>query len=148
MDLEQFPEMQERKVLTKANKRESSMKQSVCVSLGVLVVSLGIAFGTGTAVAQDVAAVAPKNVKVLVDNDQVRILDVLDKPGEKEPMHFHQAFVTISLENSKIKITTPDGKVVEKDRKVGDALYSGAITHAVENVGTTNFHVILIELKK
>jgi hypothetical protein len=124
------------------------MKKSVCVALGALIASLGFAFGSGSAMAQDVAAVAPKNVKVLVDNDRVRILEVLDKPGEKEPMHAHPDFVTVGLGNTRIKVTTPDGKVVEKDRKFGDAIYSGAVTHAVENVGTADFHVILIELKK
>ena len=113
----------------------------------ILVASFTLCFG-GAGMAQDVAAVAPKNVKVLVDNDRVRILEVLDKPGENEPMHFHPDFITVGLGTARIKVTTPDGKVVEKDRKLGDAIYSGAITHAVENVGATDFHVIVVELKK
>ncbi|HEY5997859.1 MAG TPA: cytoplasmic protein [bacterium] len=124
------------------------MKKSVYVSLGALVVSLGLTGGAGPATAQDVAAVAPKNVKVLVDNDRVRVLDVLDKPGEMEPMHFHPDFVTVGLGTTRIKVTTPDGKVVEKERKLGDAVYSGPVTHSIENIGPADFHVIVIELKK
>ena len=124
------------------------MKKSVQVAFGVLAVSLGFAFGAGTAMAQDVAAVAPKNVKVLVDNDRVRILEVLDKPGEKEPMHSHPNYVTVGLSTTRIRVTTPDGKAVEKDRKYGDAVYGGPVTHTTENIGTGDFHVIVIELKK
>jgi quercetin dioxygenase-like cupin family protein len=124
------------------------MKKSACVALGALIASLGLAFGAGTAMAQDLAALSPKSVKVLVNNDRVRILEVLDKPGETEPMHSHPDFVAVSLSSTKIKVTTPDGKVVEKDRKSGEALYSGPITHSISNVGTADFHMIVIELKK
>jgi hypothetical protein len=64
---------------------------------------------------------------------------------------FRRVAHNVKIQNRALKlpvIVWQDGKVVEKDRKVGDALYSGAITHAVENIGTTDFHVILIELKK
>lgn len=113
-----------------------------------ILASFALCYSVGAAIAQDVAAVAPKNVKVLVDNDRVRILEVLDKPGEKEPMHFHPDFVTVSLGTTRIKVTTPDGKIVEKDRITGDAIYSGPVTHSVENIGAADFHVILVELKK
>ena len=124
------------------------MKKSVCVALGALIASLGLACGAATAMAQDAAVVSPKSVKVLVDNDQVRILEVLDKPGAKVPMHSHPNFVTVDLSTTRIKVTTPDGKVEEKDRKSGNARYSGPITHAVEVIGTADFHVIVVELKK
>jgi len=45
-------------------------------------------------------------------------------------------------------VTMPDGKTTEKDRKAGEVLWSGPVTHAVENVGTADQHVIVIELKK
>jgi quercetin dioxygenase-like cupin family protein len=98
--------------------------------------------------AQDLATLAPNDVKVLVDNDQVRILEVVDKPGGKELMHSHPAYVSVYLSATRIKVTAPDGKVVEKDRKPGEVQYSGPTTHAVENIGAADFHVIIIELKK
>ena len=98
--------------------------------------------------AQDLAKVAPDNVKVIVDNDRVRVLEVLDKPGEKEPMHSHPAYVAVFLSATRVKVTTPDGKTVEKDRKAGEVSWSEATTHALENIGTADQHVIVIELKK
>jgi quercetin dioxygenase-like cupin family protein len=124
------------------------VKKSVYITLGVLGVSLALVFGAWTVMAQDLAKVAPDDVKVIVDNDRVRVLDVLHRPGAKEPMHSHPAYVAVFLSATKLKITTPDGKTVEKDRKSGEVSWSEAVTHAVENVGTTDQHVIVIELKK
>jgi hypothetical protein len=47
-----------------------------------------------------------------------------------------------------MKVTSPDGKTVEKDRKNGEVQYSEPVTHALENIGTTEQHVLVIELKK
>jgi len=104
--------------------------------------------GIAASHAQDYAAVNPTDVKVLIDNDQVRVLEVLHKPGVKEPMHSHPAYVSVYLSASKVKVTLPDGKVAEKDRRAGETQFSGPTTHALENIGTTDQHVIVIELKK
>ena len=73
---------------------------------------------------------------------------VTHKPGVKEPMHSHPAYVSVYLSTTRVKVTTPDGKTVEKDRKAGEVAYSGPTTHALENIGTADQHVIVIELKK
>jgi hypothetical protein len=36
---------------------------------------------------QDILKVAPKNCKVLLENDRVRVIRVVTKPGEKIEMH-------------------------------------------------------------
>ena len=124
------------------------MKNFTYYIMCVLFVALALAFGAKTAIAEDLAKVMPNDVKVLVDNDQVRVLDVLHKPGVKEPMHSHPAYVSVYLSATKVKVTTPDGKTVETDRKAGEVKYSGPVTHALENIGTADTHVIVIELKK
>jgi quercetin dioxygenase-like cupin family protein len=125
------------------------MTRSTRFLLAALVIaSFALCFGVSAGMAQDLVVVAPNTAKVLVDNDQVRILEVLDKPGDIEPMHAHPAYAAVFLSATRIKVTTPDGKVVEKDRKPGEVQYSGPVTHTVENVGTADFHVIIVELKK
>jgi hypothetical protein len=124
------------------------MKKSVYVTLGVLVVSLGLAFGAGTVLAQDLAKLSPQDVKVLLENDRVRVLEVRHQPGVKEPMHSHPAYISYFLDATRIKVTSPDGKTVEKDRKAGEVQFNEPVTHALENVGTTEQHVLVIELKK
>lgn len=107
------------------------MRKVVCI----LIVSAVFVFAAHTAVGQDLAVVAPNDVKVVMDNDRVRVLEVLHKPGAKEPMHSHPAYVAVFLSATRLKVTMPDGKTVEKDRKAGEVLWSDAVTHAVENVG-------------
>jgi len=124
------------------------MKNLTYFILSVLLATLVLGFATKTAMAQDLAKVMPEDVKVIVDNDRVRVLEVLHKPGMKEPMHSHPAYVAVFLSATRVKVTTPDGKTVEKDRKAGEVSWSEATTHALENIGTADQHVIVIELKK
>ena len=116
-----------------------------CVSL---IATLTATTSIATATAQDLAVTNPNDVKVLVDNDRVRVLEVLHKPGAKEPTHSHPAYVAVFLSATRLKVTMPDGKVVEKDRKAGEVQYSDPVTHAVDNIGTTDQHVIVVEFKK
>ena len=124
------------------------MKKSVYVALGVLGVSLALLIGVGTAMAQDFAKISPQDVKVLLENDRVRVLEVRHQPGVKEAMHSHPAYISYYLDATKVKVTTPDGKTVEKERKAGDVQFNEPVTHALENVGTNEQHVLVIELKK
>ncbi len=121
------------------------MKKSLYLGMGILLVIIGTVFPV---MAQDYAKVMPNDVKVLVDNDRVRVLEVIHEAGAKEPMHSHPAYVSVFLSASRVKVTTPDGTTVEKDRKAGEAYFSEAPTHAVENIGTSEQHAIVIELKK
>jgi len=124
------------------------MKKSLYRTLGVLGVFLGLAFGAWTVMAQDFAKLSPQDVKVLLENDRVRVLEVRHQPGVKEPMHSHPAYVSYYLGATRVKVTTPDGKTVEKDRKAGEVQFNEPVTHALENIGTTEQHVLVIELKK
>ncbi len=124
------------------------MKNFTYSILIILLATLALGFATKTAMAEDLAKVMPNDVKVLVDNDRVRVLEVLHKPGVKEPMHSHPDYVSVYLSATRVKVTTPDGKTVEKDRKAGEVAWSGPVTHALENIGTADQHVIVIELKK
>jgi hypothetical protein len=64
-------------------------------------------------VAQDMAKVAPNNVKVLLENDQARVLDVQYKTGAKLPMHSHPANIVYAMRGAKVRTTLADGKCLE-----------------------------------
>jgi quercetin dioxygenase-like cupin family protein len=102
---------------------------------------------SASAGAQDVVQVGGDSHKVLLENAQVRVLAVKIKPGEKVPMHSHPASVSYVLSDGKLHITLADGKTVDKEPKAGAATWSDAVTHAVENVGTSEFSQVQIELK-
>lgn len=101
----------------------------------------------GAAWAQDVVQVAGDSHKVILDNAQVRVLAVRLAPGQKAPMHSHPANVSYVLSDGKLRITLADGKTVDKEPKAGSASWSEATTHAVENIGTSDFTQVQIELK-
>jgi quercetin dioxygenase-like cupin family protein len=114
-------------------------------SLYVFALALAAA---GAARAQDVVAVAGDSHKVIFENDQVRVLSVRLAPGQKAPMHAHPANVAYYLSGGKLRVTTPDGKSVEKTPKAGTAGWADPVTHAVENIGTSDFTQVQIELKR
>jgi quercetin dioxygenase-like cupin family protein len=96
---------------------------------------------------QDAVIVAPHVYKVLFENDRVRLLEVRLKPGDSSAMHSHPAYAIYPLNDAKPKFTSSDGKSEEVELKAGEAIWHEAESHAVENRGTTEAHVILFELK-
>jgi hypothetical protein len=132
----------------KLKKGELIMKNLTYFIMSFLLVTLAMGLGTNMVMAQDLVKLAPDDAKVIVDNDRVRVLDVLLIPGAKEPMHSQPAHVAVYLSSTRVKVTTPDGKTVEREHKAGEVSWSEAVTHTVENVGSTDQHVIVIELKK
>src|SRR5438445_9669535 len=99
------------------------------------------------AYAQDPVRTSPQYDKVLLENDQVRVLEYRLKAGEKEPMHSHAAGVVYVLSGAKLKFSYPDGRTEEKAAASGETIWRDPTTHAVENVGNTEAHVIAIDLK-
>lgn len=115
--------------------------------LGVILLAILLCVGVRVG-AQDVVKVSPETHFVLLDNEHVRVLDVHTKPGEKIGMHSHPDSTVYFLTDGKLKITYPNGKTEERIVKAGTAVWSKAVTHAVENVGTTEFHEVHVELKE
>src|SRR5207253_3892708 len=84
--------------------------------------------------------------KVLLENDQVRVLDFQAKGGEKIPMHSHPAYLTYDISGSgTTKFTSPDGKTTESENKAGRTTWHQPATHASE--ATAEVHALLVELK-
>ena len=97
--------------------------------------------------AADAVKAAPNLYKVLFENNKVRVLETRYKAKDKSAMHSHPALVACFIKQGKGKFTLPDGKTQEMEAKAGDAVFMDAQTHAVENIGNTELHVILVELK-
>jgi quercetin dioxygenase-like cupin family protein len=100
-----------------------------------------------TALAQDFAKVAPNNVKVEIDNHDVRILRVHYGPHDKTAMHGHPDHVIVFLTDNHTKHTFADGTTKELQSKAGQVVWRPALKHAVENLSDQPFDVIEIELK-
>jgi quinol monooxygenase YgiN len=97
--------------------------------------------------AQDPLPLYPENYKVLAENDRVRVLDFRLREGSSEKSHSHPAHVVYVVAPFTVRFTFPDGRTAIRAAKTGDVLFSEAVTHATENIGGTNAHGILVELK-
>lgn len=115
--------------------------------VSILILSLLSTTWTG-AFGQDPVATSPQFYKVLLENDQVRVLEYRLKPGEKEPMHSHPSGVVYVLSGATLKFSYPDGRSEEKTAVTGETLWRDSVTHAVENTGKTEAHAIAIDLKR
>ncbi len=123
------------------------MKNLTNLVMGVLVVAMMLVVVMKTTMAQDAVKVAPETYKVLLENDRVRVLEYRIKPGKKDAMHSHPDIIAYRFTSGKIKFTLPDGKTFNREASANEVLFNEAETHATENVGCTEAHGLLIELK-
>lgn len=99
------------------------------------------------ALAQDPVPRYPDNYKVLVENDRVRVLDFRLRKGDTEEFHMHPAHVLYVLAPFKIMFKLSGGRTAVREAKAGDVLFSEAVMHSPTNIGDTDAHGILVELK-
>ncbi|HEY5805246.1 MAG TPA: hypothetical protein VIT90_16280 [Lysobacter sp.] len=98
------------------------------------------------AFAQDMAKTAGKNVKVLLDNEKVRVLELNMPPGGSTGVHSHGDNVVYFVTGGTATQVT-DGVTKTMTRKPGEAVWSGPVTHDTTNSGKTAVKTVVIELK-
>ena len=122
------------------NRHSQTIRMVLCLSVGFLL-------ATAALPGQDPLQVAHNNTKLLLENDRVRVFEFRAKPGEREPQHSHPAHVVYVVKGGKARFTMPDGSSVERDLQAGQAVWNDAVTHTVDVIGTSDVHVIAVELK-
>ncbi len=95
----------------------------------------------------DPAVVAANVSKVLNENDKVRVLEVISKPGDVAKMHSHPDHVVYALKGGKASFTS-GGKTKEMELKTGSVSFFDATEHEMKNIGNTTMNLIVVELKK
>ena len=118
------------------------------VAIGALLATVGFAISSRSTLAQDPVKQSPQYYKVLLENEQVRVVEYRLKPGEKEPMHTHTPGVLYIFGDAKMRTTYPDGRTEERAGGAGEAHWRNPVTHAIENIGTTEAHALAIDVKK
>jgi len=96
--------------------------------------------------AQSPEAMLP-GMKVLLENDCVRVRRHDFAVGQSVPMHSHPAYVGYPLNSFKALITLADGTRHVTQRKAGLAYWSPPVEHAVKNIGKTPIHALIVEIK-
>ncbi len=95
----------------------------------------------------DPIRVAGDTHKLAFDNKFVRVLDVHLPPGKVEPRHRHPHGMSVYFSDWQAKVTVDGGDPELRSRKAGTFAWSEAIVHTVQNAGTTEGHILRIELK-
>jgi beta-alanine degradation protein BauB len=96
----------------------------------------------------DVLEVPNSGYNLIMENEKVRVMEMKLKPGEKSLMHNHpNDHVVYVFNNAKFKLSFPDGNNNEFELKAGQALWIEAGPHETENIGTTNGHNLVTEIK-
>ncbi len=93
----------------------------------------------------DPVEVSPNNYKILLENDNVRVLEMNLRAGEKDEVHSHPAETVYFIKGGKAKIHLPDGQSVDAELPDGHVMWNDAWTHQVENVGTSDIKAIIVE---
>jgi hypothetical protein len=102
----------------------------------------------GVAYAQTGVGALPDTQKLIMENALVRVYDIRVPPGTFEPTHSHGRGLTIALTDydNETRIV-PDGQPVRGHTRFGEVRWAEPVVHEARNVGTTEQHVIRIELK-
>jgi len=85
-------------------------------------------------------------MKVLLQNEHVRVQYHDVAVGEMTPMHSHPAYVAYVFQAYTGKAILPDGREIPLSRQPGDVFYNGPVTHRIMNTGTTPIHNLIVEL--
>jgi quercetin dioxygenase-like cupin family protein len=118
------------------------------VATGVLVVAATTLAGYQSKDdALDPVRVAAETHRVALDNAFVRVLDVRIPAGKTEPRHRHPHGLSVYFTDWNAKVTVDGQQPQVNQRKAGTFAWSEAVIHTVENVSTSEGHVLRIELK-
>lgn len=104
----------------------------------------------------DALVAAPRQHRLLLENERVRVLDTRIEPGETTPIHAHRwPAVHYVLSWSAFVRRDPDGnvlvdtRVTSGDAHLRSALWGEPLTpHSLENVGPLPLHIVSVEIKQ
>ena len=123
------------------------MKRLSYFAVSMLALTVVFAFSMNTAMAADMMP-GSTDVKVLLENDEVKVSEATRSPGAIVPMHTHPKFFAYYIDATTVKLTAPDGKETVKNIPAGKFLsFPNGVTHKLEVIGPANQHVIVVEFK-
>jgi beta-alanine degradation protein BauB len=102
--------------------------------------------GVAGAFAQDVMQQRLPFLKVLAEDDKVRVLRYFPAAGEKSAMHSHPEAVVVVLKGGRVRYTFPDGTQKVVELKTGDVTIRPPVTHQDEAIDSVES--ILVEIKR
>jgi hypothetical protein len=117
---------------------------SAARTLSIAAIALGL-IAAGPVHAQATKERAPV-VKVLLENDKVRVTETTFLPGDVSRQD-RKARTNYILTDGKLERTAKDGKKTAYERKAGTAVWLGPDSDVVKNVGKSTYVVIGVTQK-
>jgi beta-alanine degradation protein BauB len=96
----------------------------------------------------DPAGTNPDLYKVVFENDRVRVLEYVDKPGDRTTLHEHPDSVMYTLSTFRRRLYSADGESRDVEIQAGTTGWLPAQCHAGHNIGESETHVVFVELKE
>lgn len=92
--------------------------------------------------------VSPDVYKVILDNEDVKVLEVTFAPGQGDNMHEHGVITYNVVKGGKLQSTLPDGTVNEMNIPEGFIGHGNTLVkHQMKNIGEDTVKVIMVEHK-
>lgn len=107
---------------------------------------LFVAFSAPAQTAPDAVDVDPTHHQVFLENDHVRVFQVLAAPGARSPMHSHHPLMFVSLGRARIRVTAPDGGSSIFDTHPAQVLWFENVAHSWELL-SGELQVVAVEIK-
>ena len=101
----------------------------------------------GRGVTADPTQTDPDRYKVIFENDRVRVLEYKDKPGDRTSPHRHPDSVMYTLSSFERRLIRGD-QHRDVQLQAGRVNWLSAQEHSGENIGTSDSHVIFVELRE
>jgi quercetin dioxygenase-like cupin family protein len=97
--------------------------------------------------AEDAVQAAPNMYRVLFENDRVRLLEARLAPGDSSALHSHPDYLIYNLDDGHVKFGSATGETQEIEVSAGEVMWRDAEEHTAENMGSSDVHALLFELK-
>jgi quercetin dioxygenase-like cupin family protein len=88
----------------------------------------------------------PEHYRVIFENDRVRVLEYTDQPGDKTTPHEHPDSVMYTLSAFSRRLVAGETSR-DVELLAGVVSWLPAQQHRGENIGSTETHVLFVELK-
>ena len=118
--------------------------------LGMLALLGAGASVAGPAFGETGSAVDNASVKVVFENEKMRVVEHRGRPRMGvcgTGLHSHPPHLTIALTDVKARVTLPGKEPFIAENKAGDVFWDPGGAHVVENIGSSDSRVYLVEPK-
>jgi hypothetical protein len=119
---------------------------------GPMIVDIGIKKagypGTVKGTALDPLRVAPRNVTLVLENSQVRVLRLTLGPRQSVPMHeYTLKHLVVFITDQNVRMTSPEGKAEVAQYKAGNTIWDGPSRLKLDNLNDKPLEAVVVEFK-